>query len=122
MSHLLPICYQENIRPEKISFKINEIKCIASRLSVKAGMWNWERNEGNDGDAGNQGENAGDQGGNAGIRVGMLGIRVGMQGMAVGMLGMREMRRIRVGMRGIGVECWECRECGESGWECGESG
>ena len=41
MSHLLPICYQENIRPEKIGFKINEIKCIASRLSVKAGMWNW---------------------------------------------------------------------------------
>ena len=29
---------------------------------------------------------------------------------------MREMRRIRVGMRGMR---WECG-CGESAWECGE--
>ena len=28
------------------------------------------------------------------------------------------MRRIWVGMRGMG---WECR-CGESAWECGDSG
>ena len=32
--------------------------------------------------------------------------------------GMREMRRIRVGMQGMG---WECG-CGESAWGCGESG
>ena len=27
---MLPSCYQEKIRPEKICFKINEIQCIAS--------------------------------------------------------------------------------------------
>ena len=31
---------------------------------------------------------------------------------------MREMRRIRAGIRGMGLEC----ECGELAWECGESG
>ena len=47
---------------------------------------------------------------------------------------MREMWRIRVGMRGMGWECgcgesawecresgWECKKCGESGWRRRES-
>ena len=73
-----------------------------------------ERNEGNDGNAGNQ-------------VIGMRETRVGMRGIRVGMMGMRGikvvMRGIKVGMMGIRRECGESRwECGESGWECRESG
>ena len=46
------------------------------RLSVKAG-WNWVINEGNDGNAGNHGENVGNQGGNAGKRGGNAGVQGG---------------------------------------------
>ena len=64
------------------------------RLSVKAGMGIGERNEGKDGNAGNQG-----------WMMGMSGTRVGIQAIRVGMKGIREVRvrtwGIGVGMRGI---------------------
>ena len=50
-------------------------------------------------------------------------IKVGMRGMKVEMLGIRGVREIKVGIRGMGVERRGIRVgCGESGWECGESG
>ena len=57
-----------------------------------------ERNEGNDGNAGNQRGNAGNGGGNVGNGVEMRGIKVRMREMRVGMLemrvGIREWNRI----------------------------
>ena len=48
-------------------------------------------------------------------------IKVGMRGMKVEMLGIRGVREIKVGIRGVGMRGIRVG-CGESGWECGESG